>query len=110
MPEEPRIRVGTASWTDPTLIKETDWYPKGRCRRRSGCASTPISSRVVEVDATYYFPPTENMAAKWVERTPQQFLFDIKAFGLFTGYAVKREAVWDEVAEGPVRRRRATST
>ena len=23
-----QIRTGTCSWTDPTLVKETDWYPK----------------------------------------------------------------------------------
>jgi uncharacterized protein YecE (DUF72 family) len=99
MATDPRIRVGTASWTDPTLIKESDWYPKRSMTAEERLRFYADQFPVVEVDATYYFPPTEDMSAKWVERTPQHFLFDIKAFGLFTGHAVKRESVWEDVAE-----------
>ena len=94
-----KIRVGTASWTDPTLIKEADWYPKRSMSAEERLRFYADRFPVVEVDATYYFPPTEDMSAKWVERTPQHFLFDVKAFGLFTGHAVKRETLWADVAE-----------
>jgi uncharacterized protein YecE (DUF72 family) len=40
---------------------------------------------VVEVDATYYALPSPRTAALWVERTPPDFVFDVKAFALFTG-------------------------
>jgi len=53
---------------------------------------------VVEVDATYYYPPTEDLAARWTERTPDDFRFDIKAFALLTGHPAKREALWPDVA------------
>ncbi|MGZ9093138.1 MAG: DUF72 domain-containing protein, partial [Rhodoplanes sp.] len=39
---------------------------------------------IVEVDATYYALASERNAHLWVERTPSGFLFNIKAFGLFT--------------------------
>jgi uncharacterized protein YecE (DUF72 family) len=38
----------------------------------------------VEVDATYYGLPSERNAALWVERTPDDFVFDIKSYALFT--------------------------
>jgi uncharacterized protein YecE (DUF72 family) len=43
---------------------------------------------IVEVDATYYALPSERNAHLWVERSPPGFLFNIKAFGLFTHHPV----------------------
>ena len=40
---------------------------------------------VVEVDATYYALPVRRTAELWVERTPPDFVFDIKAHALMTG-------------------------
>ena len=82
-----RLRVGTASWTDKTLL-ESGWYPPE--------ANTPeerlkfYASRfdVVEVDSTYYGLPSERNAVLWVERTPKDFTFDVKAFSLMTGHPV----------------------
>jgi uncharacterized protein YecE (DUF72 family) len=92
------IRVGTASWTDPTLIKESDWYPKRSMSAKERLEFYASIFTMVEVDATYYFPPTFENAALWTERTPQDFRFDIKAFSLLTHHPAKREAVWEDVA------------
>lgn len=77
------IRVGTASWTDRTLI-ESGWYPDGvdtpEKRLRHYAERFPL----VEVDSTYYGLPAENTAALWASRTPPAFTFDVKAFSLFT--------------------------
>jgi uncharacterized protein YecE (DUF72 family) len=40
---------------------------------------------VVEVDATYYALPSRRVSELWVERTPPDFVFDIKAHALLTG-------------------------
>src|SRR3954464_363037 len=40
---------------------------------------------LVEVDATYYALPSHSTAELWVERTPPDFTFDIKAHALMTG-------------------------
>ena len=40
---------------------------------------------VVEVDATYYALPSRRTSELWVERTPPDFVFDIKAHALLTG-------------------------
>jgi uncharacterized protein YecE (DUF72 family) len=91
--------VGTASWTDPTLLKEAQWYPKRTMTAEERLRFYASIFRVVEVDATYYHPPTEELAALWTERTPQDFRFDIKAFALLTQHPTRPDSVWADVAE-----------
>jgi uncharacterized protein YecE (DUF72 family) len=38
------------------------------------------------VDSTYYALPTADAASAWIERTPRDFVFDVKAFALMTGH------------------------
>jgi uncharacterized protein YecE (DUF72 family) len=40
---------------------------------------------LVEVDATYYALPVRRTSELWVQRTPPDFVFDIKAHALLTG-------------------------
>jgi uncharacterized protein YecE (DUF72 family) len=62
---------------------------------------------VVEVDATYYALPARRLSELWVERTPPDFVFDIKAHALLTGQPTEtkrlpkaiREALPAELAE-----------
>ena len=93
-----QIRVGTASWTDPTLTKESDWYPKRSMSAEERLRFYASIFPLVEVDATYYHPPTEELAALWTQRTPQDFRFDIKAFALLTQHPTKPAALWEDVA------------
>lgn len=90
------IRVGTASWTDKTLLA-SGWYPddaKDPAKRLGYYASR---FPMVEVDATYYSPPAEQTAALWAERTPADFLFNIKAFSLLTGHPTKVSAIFKDL-------------
>jgi uncharacterized protein YecE (DUF72 family) len=80
-----RLRVGTASWTDKTLL-ESGWYPPGANTPEERLKFYAEKFDVVEVDSTYYGLPTERNAALWVERTPKDFTFDVKAFSLMTGH------------------------
>jgi uncharacterized protein YecE (DUF72 family) len=84
------VRIGTCSWADEALSKH--WYPHG----------VPAGERLayyaqhfdtVEVDSTYYRLPAEPMVAKWAERTPDDFVMHVKAFGLMTRHPVKLEAL-----------------
>jgi uncharacterized protein YecE (DUF72 family) len=78
-----RIRVGTAGWTDKTLI-ESGWYPDGASNPEKRLKYYASQFPLVEVDSVYYALPAEQTAAAWAERTPDGFTFNIKAFSLFT--------------------------
>jgi len=84
------IVVGTASWTDPTLIKSKRFYPPGctsaEARLRFYASQFPI----VEVDSSYYAMPSGSNSVLWADRTPDDFVFNIKAFRLFTGHQTDR--------------------
>lgn len=88
-----RARVGTASWTDKSLIDVGTFYPKEAktpdARLRYYASQFPI----VEVDASYYALPSAANAAKWVERTPEDFEFHVKAFRAFTLHQVPKSAM-----------------
>ena len=86
------VRVGTASWTDPTLL-ESGWYPPEADDPRKRLAYYAQQFPIVEVDATYYAPPAEKTAQLWAQRTPPGFLFNIKAFSLFTGHPTRTGAI-----------------
>src|ERR1700751_5973913 len=77
------IRVGTAGWTDKTLI-ESGWYPPEADTPEQRLRYYARQFPLVEVDATYYALPGEQTAALWAARTPAGFTFHAKAFSLFT--------------------------
>ena len=67
------IRVGTASWTDPTLLA-SGWYPPGvrnHPERRLRYYAQHFDT--VEVDSTFYALPRLEVVRKWAERTPEGF-------------------------------------
>lgn len=80
------ILVGTCSWSEKTLIKSKEFYPKGvntaeeRLKYYSGHFAT------VEVDSSYYAIPEERTVALWADRTPESFIFHIKAYSALTGH------------------------
>jgi uncharacterized protein YecE (DUF72 family) len=80
------ILVGTASWTDKTLVACGRFYPKeaksAEARLRFYASQFPI----VEVDSSYYAMPAPATAQLWAERTPEGFVMNLKAFRLFTGH------------------------
>ncbi len=83
---EANILVGTASWTDPSLIACGRFYP-AHCktaeqRLRFYAQQFPM----VEVDSSYYAMPLPQTAQLWAERTPADFVFNVKAWRLFTGH------------------------
>ena len=79
------IRVGTASWTDPTMTATGVFYPTNATTAEERLQHYAATFPLVEVDATYYALPAESTAKLWVERTPPDFVFDIKAHALMTG-------------------------
>jgi len=99
------IRIGTASWTDPTAAGV--FYPSGADSAEERLQYYASRFPLVEVDATYYSLPSRRTSELWVQRTPPDFTFDIKAHALMTGQPTEtkrlpkdlREALPAEVAE-----------
>src|SRR5581483_11000460 len=64
------VRVGTASWTDPTMTARGVFYPDGASSAEDRLRYYATKFPLVEVDATYYALPREQQSKLWVERTP----------------------------------------
>jgi hypothetical protein len=71
------IRIGTASWTDPTMTASGVFYPAGADSAEERLHYYAEKFPVVEVDATYYALPAARTAELWVARTPPDFTFNI---------------------------------
>jgi uncharacterized protein YecE (DUF72 family) len=86
LPNGNRIRIGTAGWTDKTLLPAGLFYPAGietpEDRLRYYASRFPL----VEIDSSYYGLPVRRNSELWAARTPDGFKFDIKAYALMTGH------------------------
>src|SRR6266511_5481946 len=81
-----RIRIGTCSWADDSLVKY--WYRPGM---RSGEERLRYYAQhfdTVEANSTYYRLPEESIVANWAERVPDGFVMHVKAFGMMTRHPV----------------------
>jgi uncharacterized protein YecE (DUF72 family) len=104
-----RIRVGIAAWTEPTLVKPGVFYPAGVSSAEERLRYYASRFALAEVDSTYYALPARQMAELWVERTPDDFVFNVKAHALMTDHPtetkrlpkVLREALPRDQADKP---------
>src|SRR5204863_331472 len=78
-------RMVTASWTDPTMTASGVFYPEDAKSAEDRLRYYASQFPVVEVDATYYALPREHQSKLWAERTPEDFVMDVKAHALMTG-------------------------
>src|SRR6266487_1707720 len=80
-PQNGKILVGTASWSDPGFVQR--WYPKGmRASERLGWYAQHFD--MVEVNSTFYSVPDLRMVERWCAATPDRFVFDVKLHQLFS--------------------------
>jgi uncharacterized protein YecE (DUF72 family) len=91
--------IGTASWTDKSLIESGRFYPPGATNAEARLQFYAAIFPLVEVDSSYYGMPSERNSALWVERTPDHFTFDIKAFSLFTQHPTRPAALPKDLRE-----------
>ena len=87
------ICVGTASWTDKTLLASGRFYPKEANTAEKRLRFYATQFPLVEVDSSYYAMPSPANARLWAERTPPGFCFNVKAFRLFTGHQTQPEVL-----------------
>ncbi len=93
------IYYGTSSWTDRTLLASKRFYPPSARSAADHLRFYAERFPLVEVDSTYYSLPSERNSELWVQRTPDDFVFDIKAFALFTQHPVEVRALPQQVRE-----------
>jgi uncharacterized protein YecE (DUF72 family) len=93
------VYYGTSSWTDPTLLKSKAFYPPDAKKPEERLRFYAERFPLVEVDATFYALPSERNARLWAERTPDHFVFNLKAFGLMTQHAVATKSLPEPIRE-----------
>jgi uncharacterized protein YecE (DUF72 family) len=90
------IRVGTSSWADPGFVKE--WYPpKMAARERLPWYAERFE--YVELNSSFYAVPDRTTVHKWVEDTPDGFVFDVKAHRLLSRHSAQVESLPPELRD-----------
>ena len=99
------ILVGTASWADPSLVKSGTFYPISAKSAEDRLRHYALNFSLVEVDSSYYAIPAPQMTSLWAERTPETFIFNIKAFRLLTQHPTEPRTlpphIREELADWP---------
>ena len=93
------FRVGTASWTDPTLVHSELFYPPSARSAEERLRFYADQFNTVEVDSTFYALPAERNAKLWAERTPIGFVFNIKPFALMTQHPAEISRLPNQLRE-----------
>jgi uncharacterized protein YecE (DUF72 family) len=79
------------------------FYPAGADNAEERLQYYASRFPLVEVDATYYWLPVRRTSELWVQRTPPDFTFDIKAHALMTGQGTETKrlpkVIRDELPE-----------
>src|SRR5215204_4560721 len=91
-----KIRIGTASWTDKTLLA-SGWYPDDVTTAEERLAFYASRFPIVEVDSAYYTPPNERNSELWAQRTPPGFTFNIKAYSLLTQHPTRVASIYKDL-------------
>ena len=94
-----KILVGTTSWTNKSLIDSGRFYPPDATTAEQRLQHYASVFPLVEVDSSYYGMPSQRNAALWVERTPADFTFDVKAFSAFTQHPTRPAALPKDLRE-----------
>ena len=84
----PGFWVGTSGWSYATW--RGDFYPRG-LKQGEWIRFYAAHLRSVEVNATFYRLPPEKMLRGWAEKTPDDFLFAVKAWRVISHYKRLRD-------------------
>jgi uncharacterized protein YecE (DUF72 family) len=77
------------------------WYPRGATSPEQRLRYYASRFDTVEVDSSYYAIPRRESAEAWARRTPDRFIFHVKAYGLMTGHEVDVRSLPPELAGFP---------
>lgn len=79
--------------TDPSLIKTKRFYPPGCTSAEARLRYYASQFLMVEVDSSYYVMPSATNSRLWVERTPEDFVFNVKACRALTQHQTPIKAL-----------------
>ena len=96
---ESRVLLGTTSWADRSLVQSRSFYPKKTMTARERLAYYATRFPLAEIATTYRFPPTPELSRQWVERTPDGFTFDLRAWSLLTGAPTMPDSLWPDLQD-----------
>ena len=85
-----KILVGTSSWADPGFVKE--WYPP---KLPAGERLRWYAERFcyVELNSSFYAVPDRTNVHKWVDDTPDGFIFDVKVHRLLSRHSAPLDSL-----------------
>jgi uncharacterized protein YecE (DUF72 family) len=82
------FHTGTCSWAEKTLIESHEFYPADAASAEQRLKYYASHFDTVEVDSAFYAIPRPQNAVLWSSRTPDGFIFHIKAYGALTGHGI----------------------
>jgi uncharacterized protein YecE (DUF72 family) len=92
-----RILIGTSSWADPGFVKE--WYPP-RLAARERLPWYAERFQTVELNSSFYAVPDRSTVHKWVDDTPDDFVFDVKVHRALSRHAAPLDSLPEDLRDG----------
>jgi uncharacterized protein YecE (DUF72 family) len=92
-----RVRAGASSWADRSLVRHGGFYPRKTMTATQRLRYYADQLPLAEIATTFRFPPTPELAAQWAERTPDGFVFDVRAWSLLTGCPTLPDSLWPDL-------------
>jgi uncharacterized protein YecE (DUF72 family) len=92
-----QVRAGTSSWADRSLVRHGGFYPRKTMTATQRLAYYAARLPLAEIATTFRFPPTPELAAQWADRTPDGFVFDVRAWSLLTGSPTLPDSLWADL-------------
>lgn len=80
-------------------MHHSGWYPKRTMKAAERIAYYASRFPLVEIDATARFPPTPGLARQWVDRTPDDFTIDVRAWTALAGGAALPDSLWEDLRD-----------
>lgn len=81
------------------MVKDGGFYPPSAKSAEARLKYYATRFPLVEVDSTYYYPPSERNSVLWIERTPANFTFNIKAYSLLTNHPTRPDSLYADIRE-----------
>jgi uncharacterized protein YecE (DUF72 family) len=84
-----QILIGTCNWLDHKGFYPPELDKSSRAKEKLTYYASQFP--IVEVDSTFYGIPKPDVAMGWVQRTPDDFVFNVKAYRTLTGHGTREE-------------------